>query len=491
MRTVAAWPEARSLWHDQRNQPILDESVPLIGADKVRAGTGLNRAYTGAGVNVAVIDTGVDGLHPDVPAGSKVEQYQVAGDAFEREPMTFTPLITGDTYGHGTHVSSTIAGLGAASGGRYAGVAPGAKITSFKTDAGAVLLTSWALGAFDWILAHPEKGIRVSSNSWGSGDGTDFEPDNPVHVATKELYDAGISVVFAAGNSGGPNTLNQYAISPWVISAAASTKSLGLATFSSRGRIGGEWKRSRAQQTGTGLYRPTVAAPGDLINAAKSAQAVVMASGVDPENPMYTTASGTSMATPHIAGTIALMLEARSKLKPAHVIEILEGTADAMPAYEIFEVGIGHLDAYEAVRAAEKGKVSFPPPINGKTPQFTLTASAPYSGTALTNTWQIAECPDTTPGQLLQHKEFTIGSGVDVVYAEVEWGDPNQLIYLRLYDPNCQVAAESAALLDIGAFSHRAVVVTSPMPGKWTVGVYGRINAATPYTGAFSTYDER
>jgi serine protease AprX len=125
IRQVASWPETRSLWHDQQNSPILDESVPLVGADRVRAGTGLRSAYTGAGVNVAVIDTGVDGLHPDVPAGAKVEQYALAGSPFEREPMTFTPLATGDTYGHGTHVSSTIAGLGAASGGRYIGVAPG------------------------------------------------------------------------------------------------------------------------------------------------------------------------------------------------------------------------------------------------------------------------------------------------------------------------------------------------------------------------------
>ncbi len=490
VRTVAAWPEARSLWHDQRNTPILDESIPLIGADKVRAGTGLKSPYTGAGVNVAVIDTGVDGLHPDVPYGTKVEQYQVAGDAFEREPMTFTPLVTGDTYGHGTHVSSTIAGLGAASGGRYAGVAPGAKITSFKTDVGAFLLTSWALGAFDWILAHPEKGIKVSSNSWGSGDGTDFEPDNPVHVSTKALYDAGITVVFAAGNSGGPNTLNQYATSPWVVSAAAGTKSLGLASFSSRGRIGGNWDRREAQRTGTGLYRPTVTAPGEDINAAKSSQAVVMASGVDPENPMYTTASGTSMATPHIAGAIALMLEARPALKPANVIDILEGTADDMAAYEIFEVGMGHLDAYGAVLAAEKGKIKFPPAINGRTPQFTLTSSSEFAGSALTNTWQIKQCPDATPGQLLQHKQFTIGSGVDVVYAEAEWASETQLLYLVLYDPSCNEAAVSAGLLDIGSVRQRALAVTSPAAGTWTVAVYGRVNVPTEYTGRFQTYDK-
>jgi serine protease AprX len=449
----------------------------------------VRKPYTGAGSNVAVIDTGVDGLHPDLPYGTKLEQYALAGSPFEREPMTFTATPTGDTYGHGTHVSSTIAGLGAGSAGRYTGVAPGAKITAFKTDVGAFLLDSFALASFDWILDHPEKGIKVSSNSWGSNDGADYNPDDPIHVATKALYDAGITVVFAAGNSGGPNTLNQYATSPWVISAAAGTKDRTLADFSSRGRIDGNWDRRAAQRTNTGIYRPTITAPGEDIEAAKSATAVVMADSTDPENPLYTTASGTSMATPHIAGVVALMLEARPRLSPQHVIDILEGTADNMPAYEIFEVGIGYLDALGAVQAAESGKVRFRPVVNGKTPQFTLMSASPFGGTVLLpNTWALAECPDTTG--LLNHHEFTIGTGVDAAYAEIEWADPNQLIYLRLYDPNCEIAGESAALLDIGNVNHRALVVTSPAAGKWTVGVYGRINIPTQYTGSFETYDK-
>jgi serine protease AprX len=182
------------------------------------------------------------------------------------------------------------------------------------------------------------------------------------------------------------------------------------------------------------------------------------------------------------------MLEARSKLEPQHVIDILEGTADNMPAYELFEVGIGHLDALEAVQAAEKGKVKFPPVVTGRTPQFTQTSSAPFAGTVLPNTWQIAQCPDTTG--LLNHHAFTVGTGVDALYTQIEWGESSQLIYLRLYDPNCQVAGESAALLDIGAVDHRALVVTAPQPGTWTVGVYGRINAPWPYTGTFETYDK-
>ncbi len=486
-REIASWPETRSLWHDEKNEIYLDESVALTKADQVVQGSGLKTPYTGAGIGVAVIDTGVDALHPDLPAGTKLEAYALAGNPFDSEPMTFLSA-TADTYGHGTHVSSTIGGLGTASAGRYKGMAPGSKIYSFKTDAGAFLLDSYALASFDWILAHPEKNIRVSSNSWGSCDGCDYNADDPVNVATKELYDHGVSVVFAASNSGGPDTLNQYAVSPWVISVAAGTKDLQIADFSSRGRLGGPWDRRAAQRDNTGVYRPTITAPGQDIEAAKSSQAVVMADGTDPENPYYTVASGTSMATPHVAGAIALMLEARPALQPQHVIDILEGTAFNMPNYEIFEVGMGHLDALAAPQAAEKGKIHFPPAINGKTPQFTLTASTPYSGTVLSSTWLVKECPDTSG--LLNHHTFTVAPGTDAIYAEVEWADPNQLIYLVVYDPNCQEAGVSAALLDIGAVNQRALIVTSPTAGEWTVGVYGRINIPTEYKGAFSTYDK-
>jgi serine protease AprX len=483
---VASWPETRSLWEDTQNEFILDESVALIGADRVAGGDRLKTPYTGAGIGVAVIDTGVDSTHPDL---ATTVTYNVLGDPLNRDGVVIVAGPTVDTYGHGTHVSSTIAGSGAASGGRYVGVAPGATVHSFKTDAGAFLLNSWALRVFDWILANPQANIRVSSNSWGSGDGTDYQPDNPVNVATKMLYDAGVSVAFAASNSGGPNTLNQYATSPWVISVAASDKQLNLADFSSRGRIDDNWSRDHAQATSTGIYRPTVTAPGVDINAAKSVAATLMAPGTDPDNPFYTYASGTSMATPHVAGTIALMLEARPALTPAHVITILEGTADSMPAYEIFEVGMGHLDAWDAVRAAEKGKVRFPPSTGGKSPEFTRTSESGFSGTVtLPNTWGLAQCPDSLG--LLNHHEFTVTSGTDAIYTETEWDLAVNLLYLRLYDPNCEVAGESAGLLDIGEVNHRALLVTNPEPGTWTVAVYGRINGPTPYSGLFATYEK-
>jgi serine protease AprX len=508
VRALAASPGVRSLWHEQKMDLYLHESVPLVGADKVWAGSGLRTPYTGTGVSVAVIDTGADGTHPDLPAGAKLEGWALAGnpdvfDRGEKEPMAFAPAPTGDTYGHGTHVSSTVGGLGLASldDSRMVGMAPGSKIFSFKTDIGPFLFGGYILASFDWILAYNAdpantQKIRVSSNSWGCCDGSTYNPDDPINVATKALYDAGVNVVFAAGNSGGPDTLNRYAASPWVIAVAAGTKDRALASFSSRGRFdskGGtediNWDRKYAQRNNSGLYRPALTAPGEDILAAKSTTAAVMADGTELSNPMYTWASGTSMATPHVAGAIALMLEARPGLQPSHVISILEGTATNMPAYELFEAGTGYLDAHAAVVAAEKGKIGFPPATNGKTPEFTLTSATPYSGNVAPSTWLVRECPDTTGA--LDHHQFDVTAGTDAIYAELDWASETQLIYLVLYDPQCNEAAASAALLDIGSVKHRELLVTAPAAGTWTVGVYGRINLPTDYTGSFNTYDKR
>jgi serine protease AprX len=489
LREVASWPETRSVWHDEQLDIHLDESVPLIGADRVWRGEGLRGAgYTGLGVGVAVIDTGVDLAHPDLPPGT-VRSFMPVGDPFDPDGVVVVETETVDTYGHGTHVSSTVAGLGTASAGRYTGVAPGATVFSFKTDAGLFLLTNYALASFDWILANPQEGIRISSNSWGSGGGNDYDPDNPINVATKALYDAGVSVIFSAGNAGSPDSLNQYSVSPWVISAAAGTKDRALADFSSRGRLADNWNRRTAQRSETGIYRPTITAPGVDIVAAKSTQAVVMAGGTQLDNPFYTSASGTSMSAPHIAGTVALMLEARPQLQPAHVITILEGTADNMPDYELFEAGVGYLNAHAAVEAAERGRIGFPPSVNGRTPQYTLVSSEGFDGIqVLPNTWDLRECPDTTG--LLEHHEFEVTAGTDAIFTEIEWDLEANLLYLVLYDPDCEEAGVSAALLDIGSVNHRSLIVTNPAEGTWTVAVYGRINGPTPYSGSFQTYEQ-
>jgi serine protease AprX len=206
-----------------------------------------------------------------------------------------------------------------------------------------------AIEAFDWVLANgPTYGIRVISNSYGTNG--PFDPAMPINVATRRAYDAGMVVVFAAGNDGpGPNTINPYCVAPWVICAAAGHKDgRTLADFSSRGI------------PGDALYRPTITAPGVEVIAARAKTGVWFGQSIAHDHEKlgadavsYMIISGTSMATPHVSGTVALMLEANPALTPDQVRTILTSTATPMPGYAAHEVGAGHLDAYRAVTAAQ------------------------------------------------------------------------------------------------------------------------------------------
>jgi len=341
---LPALPGLRSIHLDRRLRYFLDESVPLIGAPRAWGELGV----TGRGVTVAVIDSGIDALHRDLPYGSKVIQnVKLAPDLFGAGPLVLEGLANTDTTsGHGTHVASTAAGSGAALGGKYRGVAPGASLVG--VGAGEALFILTALEAFDWVLQNRLKyGIRVISNSWGTSGA--FDERDPINVASRLAHDGGLTVVFAAGNDGpGANTLNPYCVAPWVICVAAGHKDgRSLAEFSSRGIAG------------DALYRPSLTAPGVDIAAARATTGIVINAffAVDvidlgTDAAYYAAASGTSMATPHVSGTVALMLEANPALTPDRVKSLLQATATPMPGYALHEAGAGLLDAFEAVRAA-------------------------------------------------------------------------------------------------------------------------------------------
>jgi serine protease AprX len=211
--------------------------------------------------------------------------------------------------------------------------------------AGETLLVLTALESFDWVLAHrAQYGIRVISNSWGTSGS--FSPNDPINVASQAAHDAGLVVVFAAGNSGpGQNTLNPYCVAPWVICVAAGLKDgRTLADFSSRGIPGDP------------LYHPTLTAPGVDIAAARASTGLVIdtffaadVSDLGTDAVYYAAASGTSMATPHVSGTAALILEANPALTPDQVKSALQASATPMPGYASYEVGAGYLNAYRAV----------------------------------------------------------------------------------------------------------------------------------------------
>jgi len=340
---LPALPGLRSIYFNRRLSYFVDESVPLIGANRLWSKPGV----TGKGVAMAVIDSGIDATHRDLPFGTKVVQnVKLAPDLFGSGPLVLEGLSTTDTSsGHGTHVAGIAGGSGAALAGKYRGVAIDSKLVGI--GAGEALFILTALEGFDWVLQNRLKyGIRVISNSWGASGA--FAPDDPVNVASRIAHDAGLVVVFAAGNDGPDlNTLSPYCVAPWVICAAAGHKDgRTLAEFSSRGIPGDP------------LYHPTLTAPGVDIASARATTGIVMNSffAVDLVNlgsdaVHYAAASGTSMATPHVSRTVALMLEANPALTPDQVKSALEVTATPMPHYQEHEVGAGYLNASEAVGA--------------------------------------------------------------------------------------------------------------------------------------------
>ncbi len=311
---------------------------------------------TGKGTTIAVLDSGVDATHPDLALGEKtIQNVKIAGDLdFAGGKNLFLEGVpnTDTSSGHGTHVGGTVAGSGEASRDDerrsfyHAGIAPEATLVGL--GAGEAISILFSIAGFDYAISNSERyGIDVITNSWGGGDGNNFDPNNPTNQASYAAYKKGIVVTFAASNSGpDDNTLNQYAIAPWVINVAAGTSDKGLADFSSRG-VEGDW-----------IKTPDLTAPGSGIISARAANTPLPAIGpvVDVNHPdyhlYYASMSGTSMATPFVAGVVGLMLEVNPNLSPDQVETILKETADDMPAYKEHQVGTGYINVKAAVETA-------------------------------------------------------------------------------------------------------------------------------------------
>ena len=372
---ISAVPGVVSLYANKQLRYFLAESIPSIRANLARVA-----GYTGKGIGVAILDSGVDGLYnPDVHYPEHlVQNVKMLGsmkDLMSPDPSPVAADLfvenvanTDLTGGHGTHVAGIVGGSGASSAGKYTGVAPGANLVGIST--GETIVVFWALAGFDWLIDNAARyNIKAVNNSWGTTGA--FDPLDPTNVATREVYKAGIAVVFAAGNEGpGENTLNPYSVAPWVISVAAGCKTVSpdptnsaslcaggtsmLTDFSSRGIRGDD------------LYHPDITAPGALIVSARSSTGTPINALDAPDDalscaipqaflPYYTCMSGTSMAAPHVAGTIALMQEAaRGKLTPDQVYRALTRSARPMPYYGVWEAGAGYLDAYAAVMAVRR-----------------------------------------------------------------------------------------------------------------------------------------
>jgi subtilisin family serine protease len=302
------------IWLDGVVHADLADSTAQIGAPQVWAG-----GDTGQGVDVAVLDTGVDAGHPDLADRIAARQ-------------SFVPDENTDDYvGHGTHVASTIAGTGAASDGREKGVAPGARLHIGKVlgnDGSGQ--TSWVLAGMEWAAVDQHaKIINMSLGDDQPSDGTD-----PLSLAVDQLSArTGALFVIAAGNQGVPGTVSAPGAATAALTVGAVDSSDAIADFSSQGpRV-------------DGALKPEITAPGVDVLAANSR--------FDGNGQgAYQTMSGTSMATPHVAGAAALLAAAHPGLTGSQLKDLLASSSLRTPQYDAFQGGSGRLDVAAAAHAA-------------------------------------------------------------------------------------------------------------------------------------------
>ncbi|WP_409292576.1 S8 family serine peptidase [Peribacillus sp. SCS-37] len=367
---LAAGKNVLSIYLNKTLQYENEDSTELTGVDQVRTNETIRSLngglpVTGKGIGVLINDSGVDGTHKDLQFGQHLVQNVLGAtnlhaiDALLPVSYIENVVNTDSNSGHGTHVAGIVGGTGALSGGKYEGAAPGSNLIGYGSGAGLAMLDT--IGGFDYALTHQQAyNIRVVTNSWGdtSDSGTAFDPYNPINVATKKLYDRGITTVFSAGNSGpGESTISgNYKKAPWVVTVAAGDKSRNLADFSSRGKKGFGGTVTVDGQTWMWEDSPTVTSPGVNIISTRVLAPIPLLGAADDVQfippayiPYYTTMSGTSMAAPHVAGIIALMLDADPALSPSEVKSILQSTATPMAGYEHWETGSGYVNAFGAV----------------------------------------------------------------------------------------------------------------------------------------------
>lgn len=484
IRLLASSEDVRSIYYNQELTLFNYDSTAMTGVDKVRADKVMTKENNGmpvSGKNITVVvnDSGVDGTHKDIELGRNLIQNVMGTTNLHALssllPITYTEDVpnTDTNSGHGTHVAGTVGGTGVMSNGKYEGAAPGANLLGYGS--GGALFILDALGGFDYSLTHQfEYGIRVITNSWGSTGG--FDPANPINIASKRAYDRGIVVTFAAGNEGpGEDTHNPYAKAPWVISVAAGEKNGKLTDFSSRGVKDKKETFTIDGETWTWEDSPSITAPGvDIISTKVIAPLTALSATDDAEQietaylPYYTHMSGTSMATPHVAGIVALMLEANPQLSPDEVKEILQKTATNIPGAEPWEVGAGYVNAYAAVDA------SFEHRQYGETLNMNHQFNSEVNLSAERSAFTVDYNPLTSVSD--NQYSFQVPEGISQVVAKIDAqgleDETGNTINLVLIAPDGTEYGSGISLL-FTLYFDRVVSVNSPQAGEWSVELRG------------------
>ena len=420
---LAGAPGAVSVWGDRRLTPALDKSVKTAfngEPSSIWEGKGL----TGKGVSIGVVDTGVDGTHPDLQYGPRVKLNVrvIAGRHDLLGPYSDPCMIdyytdqlpdSEVTSGHGTHITGVAAGDGTVSGGRYKGVAPGADIIAVgvadtvtpqaAADQYNQISLLGAIAGLNYVISTGLEGCfprpqgdvagpycseftpinpaKVVLAGWTQGDLHD--PWHPMSFVIKDLGWYGINVVFPVGNEGPAQSdcsaaetchFNPFAVNAIGVAATPKTSRSVLESYSSRGDPIERQARDEIVR-----YEPFLSAPGTGVVSARRpgvspyVQPPGSILGARPEpkglgaDRRYAALTGTSVAAAHVAGTIALMQEAARKgsgcyLPATDIANILRSTATPMDGYESWEVGAGALNVTAAVNAASGGGGFSPDP---------------------------------------------------------------------------------------------------------------------------------
>ncbi len=339
--------------------PSASPSAIAWGVSKINATVAWQQGINGTGITVAVVDTGVDAQHP-------------ALDDLDDIPYTYDPKVIGwkdyinnrplpyDDDGHGTHVSGIISGT------RGTGVAPKTRLIVAKVFDSSGSGTDWNVSlAFQWAVQNKAKIISFS----GGGEHSDL-----MTTAVNNAVNAGVAVVAAAGNEGpDPGTMSFPGADKNAIAVGATDSSDGIASFSSRGPV--SWVNDPTYGTQT-YIKPDVSAPGVWINSTWPGGG-------------YNTLSGTSMATPHVSGLAALILQKYPGLSPSQLKNKLEDTSiDLGPQGMDNTYGAGRINAYSIFiqTPGPVGITGFAPasPVNdnaGATRAFNITVNQPANVT--------------------------------------------------------------------------------------------------------------
>lgn len=399
------------VWLDGVRKASLDKSVPQIGAPKAWAA-----GYDGKGVKIAVLDTGVDATHPDL------KDQVIASKNFS------TAADATDHVGHGTHVASIAAGTGAKSGGKYKGVAPGAKILNGKVlDDTGNGDDSGILAGMEWAA---EQGADIVNLSLGGQDTPDIDPLEA--EVNKLSAEKGILFAIAAGN-GGPESIGSPGSADAALTVGAVDDNDKLADFSSTG-----------PRVGDGAIKPDVTAPGvDITAAAAPGSLIDQEVGEKPAG--YLTISGTSMATPHVAGAAAILKQEHPDWTYTELKAALTGSAKG-GKYTPFQQGSGRIAVDRAIQQtvlAEPSSLSF----------------------------GIAQWPHTDDKPVT--KQLT--------YRNVGTKDVTLTLAVSATDPKGQAAPA-------GFFALGAKTVTVPAGGKTSVDVTANPKLGGTLLGAYSAY---